>query len=205
VPCSNLAEEDELRSADTRRARLRHQLGLDRNPLRRPSDRIEALFLLVVIVAFVPVATVLTILTAGWTHSAGVTEERADSTFRRVAAVLARQPPAVRPGVPAWLWAQARWVAYGRVHVGSVLVGRGTPAGTVVPIWVDRNGQIQSPPPTAGQVTARVVLVAVVTPPLVAFGLGLSRRALSRALDRRRMAAWGQAWSVVGPLWTRHR
>jgi hypothetical protein len=194
-----------LRSADTRRARLRHQLGLDRNPLRRPSDRIEALFLLLVIVAFVPLATVATILTTGWTHSAGVAEQRAGSTFRQVSAVLAQQPPPQRPGVPAWLWTRARWVAYGKVHVGSVLVGRGTPTGTIVPIWVDRDGQIRTPPPTTGQVTARVVLVAVITPPVVAFGLGLSRRTLQRALDRRRMAAWGRDWSVVGPLWTRHR
>jgi hypothetical protein len=210
LPCGNLAEAhswqgDVVRSACTRRARLRHQLGLDRNRLRRPSDRIEALFLLVAFVAFIPLALVATILAASWTHSAGVAELRAGSTFRRVTAVLVQPAPAVPPTASAWLWAPARWVAYGRVHTGSVLAARGTRAGATVQIWVDRNGQAQSAPPTPGQVTARVVLVAAITPAAVALGLWLSTRALRRVLDRRRIAAWGRAWSVVGPLWTWHR
>jgi len=194
-----------LRSAATRRGRLRHELGLDRNPLRRPSDRIETLFLLIAIVAFVPLAAAATILAAGWIHSAGVAEERAGSTYRPVTAVLVQPAPAARQVASAWLWAPARWVAYGRVHTGPVLVARGSQAGTSMQVWVDRHGQLQSPPPTAAQVTARVVLVAVVTPLAVAVGLWLSWRALLQALDRRRMAAWGRAWSVVGPLWTRQR
>jgi hypothetical protein len=200
-----LLREDVLRSADTRRGRLRRQLGLDRNPLRRPSDRIEALFLLFAIVVFVPLATVATILAASLTHSAGVAEERAGATFRPVTAVLVQPADAARQAPSAWLWAPARWVAYGRVHTGSVLVARGSQAGTPVQVWVDRHGQLQSPPPTAAQVTARVVLVVMVTPLAVAVGLWLSWRALGQALDRRRMAAWGRAWSVVGPLWTRQR
>lgn len=194
-----------MRSAGTRRARLRHQLGLDRNPLRRRTDRVEAMFLLFAVVAFVPLAAVATILTASWTHSAGIGEQRAGATLTQVTAVLVKPVPAARPPASPLAWAQARWVASGRVHLGVVPALRGSPPGTRVPIWVDRTGRIQSAPPTAGQITSRVAAVAVMTPLAVALGLWLSYRVLRRSLDRRRLAAWGRAWSVVGPLWTRPR
>lgn len=194
-----------MRSASARRARLRHQLGLDRNPLRRRSDRIEAIFLLIAIVVFVPLATVATILVASWTHAAGVAEQRAGSTLRPVTAVLIQPAPMQRPPASPWLWTRARWIAYGKVHLGPVAAAPGTQVGRRLPIWVDRSGNVRPAPPTSGEITARVVLVAALSPMAVALGLWMSWRALIRVLDRRRLAAWGRAWSVVGPLWTWHR
>jgi len=200
-----LLQEDVLRSAGTRLARLRHRLGLDRNPLRRRSDRIEAFFLLITIAALVPLATVATIATTSWTHSAGVRAERAGATLRPVTAVLEQPVPTARPPSSPLLSAPAHWVAYGKDHVGLVTAVRGSQAGARIQIWVDRAGHARPAPPTSAQIAAQVVLVAVITPPVVAFGLWLSWRLLRRLLDRRRMAAWGRAWSVVGPRWTRQR
>jgi len=200
-----LLKEDVLRPASARGAQLRHQLGLDRNPLRRRSDRIEATFLLVAIVAFVPLATVAAILLASWTHSAGAAEQRAGSALTPVTAVLVQRVPMERRPAASWLWVKGRWVADGRSHLGLVSAPPGSQPGKRLQIWVDRAGKAQPEPLTTGDVTARVVLVSAISPLAVALGLWLCWRALKRTLDRRRMAAWGRAWSVVGPLWTWHR
>ena len=198
-------QEDVLPLGGTKWPRLRHQLGLDRNPLRRRSDRIESLFLLFLIVGFIPLAAFVTILVAGWTRSAGVGEQRAGAALTQVTAVLLKSVPMARPPVSLWMSAPARWEAYGRAHMGLVPAVRGSQPGARIPIWVDRSGIPRPPAPTTGEIAARVAMVTVLTPPLVAFCLWVAWRSLRRVLDRRRMAAWGRAWSVVGPRWTWHR
>jgi len=186
------------------RAWLARRLGLDHNELRRTSDRIEAWFLLVLIVAFVPVAVLATSAVARSVGDAGARQLRADVPLQQVTAVLL--PGAAVTGSAtgaAWAWEPARWKADGVTHTGEVPADPGMPAGTAVPIWVNHAGQAQPRPLTATQVTARAVLAAVATPPAVALWLWLAWRLLRWRLDRHRLARWARSWSQVEPLWTR--
>lgn len=192
-----------MRKLAASRAGLARRLGLDGNELRRASDRIEAWFLLALLVAFVPLAGVATSAAAHWVHDYGAREVRADLPLRQVTAVLLPGGPGSTPTGSAWSWEPARWTADGVAHTGYVPADPGTPTGTKIPIWVNDTGQAQPPPVTSTQVTARVVLTAVATPPAVAIGLWLTWRVTRWRLDRHRLARWARAWSLVEPLWTR--
>ncbi len=187
------------------RAGLARQLGLDHNELRRTSDRIEAWFLLVLIVAFVPLAVLATSAVARSVDNAGTHELRPGVPLRQVTAVLLPRAPVMGslPGGSAWSWEPARWTADGVTHTGNVPVDPGTPAGTAIPIWVNPAGQAQPPPLTPDQVKGRAALAAAATPPAVALCLWLAWRGLRWRLDRHRLASWARAWSQVESQWTR--
>lgn len=187
-----------MRAADARRARLMRRLALDRNELRRTSDRIEAWSALALIIAFVPLAVLSAAWAVSWVH-AGAAKEQGDGRLRQVTAVLVQAAPAAYVPNSATISARARWTFAGSVHVGSVPATPGTPAGTAVRVWVDAAGDVRPPPPTTAQVTARVVLAAIAAPVGVALGLWLVWYALRWLLDRRRLASWAEAWSSYGP------
>jgi hypothetical protein len=187
------------------RAGLARRLGLDHNELRRTSDRLEAWLMLLLIVAFVPLAVLATSAVAHSVGNAGARELRPGVPLRQVTAVLLPGAPAAgaSPTGSAWSWEPARWTADGVTHTGNVPIAPGTPPGMTIPIWVNPAGQAQLPPLTAAQVKARAALAAVVTPPVVALLLWLAWRGLRWRLDRHRLASWARAWSQVESQWTR--
>jgi hypothetical protein len=183
---------------------LMRRLALDRNELRRPSDRIESWCALALMIGFVPLAVLSATWAASSAHAAGAKEAR-DRPVRQVTAVLVQSAPAAVPVVAgsAVIRAEARWTVGGTTHVGDVPVIAGTQAGMATRIWVDATGQVEQPPPTAAQVTARLVLAIVSAPFGVAVGLWLAWYAVKSLLDGRRMASWAHEWSSLGPSWTR--
>lgn len=193
-----------MRPADGRCAQLTRRLALDRNELRRTSDRIEAWAALALIVAFVPLAVLAAVCAVSWAHASAVKESRGEP-LKQVTAVLLHSAPAGNADVPgsALFSVPARWTVAGSAHVGDVQVIPGTPAGTGVRIWVNRAGKVQPPRPTAAQLSARVAVAAVTAPLGVAFGLWLAWLVLRWVLDRRRLASWADAWSSFGPSRTR--
>jgi hypothetical protein len=196
---------DVMRKPYTWRARLVRIFALDRNQLRRRSDRIEAWFLLGLVITFVPLAPVAAISTARWAQADGTRELAAKMRLTPVTAVLARGVPAVNTIAPVsiLLMAPARWTADGVRHTGAVPAVPGTKAGTSVGIWIDVAGKVQQPPLTSSQLSARVVLAAVGAPLAIALGMLFAWSGLRWLLNRHRLAAWGQSWSMTGPSWTR--
>jgi hypothetical protein len=194
-----------MRSAESWRERLVCRLALDRNPLRRVSDRVEAWFVLMLVTAFVPLAVLATVSTADWVYASGAREVKAGSSLRQVTAVLTEAAPASAAPVPgsALIWTPARWKSDGMTRIGAVPAAPGSIAKSSVSIWVDAGGQAEPPPLTAGQLSARVTLAAMMAPFVVGLGLLLLWSGLRCLLDRRRLAAWSRAWSLVGPRWTR--
>jgi len=193
-----------MRSVQTPRARLVSGLALDRNPLRRACDRIEAWLRLALLLAFVPLAVLAVLGVVRWVHADGTREVRAQSALKPVTAVLIRA--AETPG-PLFgsvsLDAVARWTDVGLRHVGAVPAPLGVPAGTAVRIWVNSAGAERQPPLTGAQVMARTVLAAVASPAAVALSLWAIWRAVKWLLDRHRSAEWARAWSLVARQWTR--
>lgn len=184
-----------MRSAYMTCARLTRQLALDRNELRRASDRIEAWCALALMIAFVPLAILSATCAASWVHGDAAKHQH-DQPLRQVTAVLVQSAPAGNLAVAgsAVFWAPAKWTVAGSAHVGDVPVIPGTPAGTAVRIWVDSAAKVQQPPPTAAQVTGRVVLVMVTAPLGVALAMWLAWYAAKCLLDRRRLASWAHEW-----------
>ncbi|MGW2747365.1 Rv1733c family protein [Streptomyces sp. NPDC001450] len=172
------------------------------NPLRRTSDRCESWFrrvLMLVLLLGLPVAALSAGLTAyessmRTVHAQAV--ERHEVTARLTSDVLGDGRVAKRP-------APIRWTEKnGIVRAGTALVEPGTPKGTVVPVWVDRDGTITTPPMNAASAQANGWFVAGMAALGVALGVHAARAAVRLALDRRRYAQWEAEWDLVEPLWS---
>lgn len=195
----------------TRLARCTRWLGLERNPLRRRTDRIEAAIRLVMIVLFL-VAVPIAVLAAGRLadHLALRQAHAQQATEHQVTAVLLRQAQAT--GVPdpytsiQLTYVLGRWQPPGQQpRSGQVLAPVGAPAGSTVTVWIDRSGALASPPPDRRDIVGDVTIAAVAAG-LLACVLLLGSNALARrALDRRRLAAWDAEWRATGPLWPGRR
>jgi hypothetical protein len=190
-----------------RTGRLARRLGLDRNPLRRRTDRIQACLGAGLLLAFLIGAPFLAMAAARWAGHVGTAEQRAQRAWHEVTAVLLRSAPApvvFASGLEGGTWVPARWTAPdGRAHTGEIEVSTGLASGTKIPIWVTAAGLPTGPPLTQRAVTARVVMAVLVTPFLLAAVLACLAGIGRWVLDRRRLAGWDAAWAHVGPLWTK--
>jgi hypothetical protein len=186
--------------------RLTHRLRRDRNPLRRRSDLIERWLLPAAIAVFLA-ASPLVAGTAGlWVRADNAAAEHAQLSWHRVPAVLLQAVP--RPemsdnGANSWVvWTPARWTAAGRQRIASVPALAGTRAGSTVPVWLDRAGNVRVPPLTAAQASDRVVVVTLTAMACLAVLLAGMTLLARRVLDRRRLAGWETAWLSAGPQWS---
>ncbi len=200
----------ENRTPGRRLARLVRWLGFDRNPLRRGTDRIEAvlrLVMMIMLVAAVPVAAVF----AGQ-HADHMALNRAHAQRAKdhlVTAVLLQRAGA--SGVPdpytsvQITWVPARWQPPGlSPRTGEVLAPAGSPKGSTVRTWIDASGAVTNPPPDHRDIVGDVCIVVVATC-FVSWLVLLASAALARrALDRRRLNAWDAEWRASGPLWSGH-
>src|SRR5690348_5159614 len=77
----------------SRTVRLARRLGLDRNPLRRRTDKIVAWLGAGLLVAFLAGAPLLALAAARWAGHAAIAEQRAERSWHRDTAVLLRNTP----------------------------------------------------------------------------------------------------------------
>ncbi len=179
---------------------------LDRNPLRRGSDRAETAVLGILIAAFAVGAPLAASAAGSLAHAIAARQQQAqDAATHQVMATLLQQAPAWNAETGA-LPSGARWRAPdGRVRTGLVDAPSGAPKGSAVPVWVNRAGQLTDPPLPASEVAARADLAETLTVGGLALALIAAARLARRALDRRRMAAWDADWLATGPRWTSRR
>jgi len=193
-------------SGSTRLGRLARGLRLDRNPLRRRSDRAETAMLGALVAVFLAGAPFAAHAAGSWTDATSTREAQAQqATFRQVPATLLE---AASP------WnlsetgseANARWKAPdGQVRTGDIFVPSGAPAGTTVLVWVNQAGQLTDSPLQRSQVTGRADMARVLA--VAALGAALSIVGLAGrwALDRRRLTAWDAEWRATEPRWSSRR
>ena len=172
---------------------------------RRRTDRIEDLvaWLLTTAGLFVfllGVATGVSVRSALLEHDRAAARDRT-----QVEAVLGVEPPQVHANGATSLSARtARFTdPAGQEHEVIVTVDAGLPAGSAVPVWVDREGRLTGPP--LGAVDA-LVLGASAAVGIVGVGVSLlfgAWRAVRWELGRRNTAAWADEWSRVEPEWSR--
>ncbi|MGW3137646.1 Rv1733c family protein [Streptomyces sp. NPDC001139] len=177
-----------------------------RNPLKRPSDTVEAWVVLGAWLVTV-VAGVLAGLAATQSVESGLARERAE--WHRVDALLTAKAPGKatansRTASGDQVWGHVRWTAPdGSRHTGQVRVRPGSPAGTAVPIWSDPQGHLVTRPATVTQAHVRASLIGVLVGISAAAVPLVGGRVLCGRLERRRLDLWDTEWARFGPLWGR--
>ena len=191
-------------------ARMARWLGFDRNPLRRGTDRVEAVLRLVLVILLV--AVIPTAVAAGrWAdHQALHRAQLEQATDRLVTAVLLENASA--SGVPdpytsvQTAWVRARWQPPGQPpRTGEVLAVAGARQGSTLRTWIDRSGAVTDPPMDHRVIVGYVFLAVMATCQLSWLVLLAAAVLVRRALDRRRLNAWEAEWRASGPLWSGHR
>jgi hypothetical protein len=189
-------------------ARLLRGRRLDRNPLRRGSDRAETVVLGVLVAAFLAAAPLVAHVAGGWAHASAVRDEQAQrASLVQVTATLLRAAPVLSSyGLASDFAVEARWRAPdGRVRTGELLVTADVAAGHSTRIWVDRAGRLTSPPLSQNQVAGRAQLAAGMAVGGLAVVLIMAACLVRRGIDHRRMAAWDTDWLANGPRWSPRR
>jgi hypothetical protein len=177
-----------------------------RNALRRPVDRIEGAVLVASAAAFLVAVAVASILGAHTYQS----QRAASSGLRPAVAVLIQAGP-FYAGMVHLGQAEARWRDPGGGEHSGVLTTMTTPGitgaalGARIPVWLDRSGQPAVPP--GGQIAMIINALAAGAAVVggAAIALLISYALCRLALDRRRLAVWESAWSLIGPRWTTRR
>ena len=100
----------------------------------------------------------------------------------------------------------ARWLAAdGQVRTGEVFVPAGAVAGSTVPVWTNRAGQLTGPPLGPTQLASRAQLAAGAAAGSLAVALIAAAWLVRRSLNRRRLAEWDADWLANGPRWSQRR
>jgi hypothetical protein len=205
-----------MRSRENRRGgerllRLARWFGLDRNPLRRGTDRIEVALRLVMVVLLVAAVPAAAVAVGRWADHQALNRAYAQQAADHlVTAVLLNDAPAT--GIPdpytsvQTVWVLARWQPPGQPpRTGQVLAVAGARRGSTVRTWISPSGVVTSPPMNHRDI-AGDVSIAVVATLLVSWLLLLvSGTFARRALDRRRLRAWEAEWRESEPLWSGRR
>lgn len=187
--------------------RFRRWAGVDGNPLRRRSDRLQAWMRLAALV-FALAGLVVTGIAARATYAADVALQRADATagYRTTGHVLSATDANVSPdGTVLRGMIRVAWHdRTGQRHVQLLVAPGGGPAPTgAIPLWVDARGKPSATAPQSGQPATAAVMTG-----LLGAGLTVTVTVLLYLLalvpvERRRLAEWQSEWSVVEPGWRR--
>jgi hypothetical protein len=191
--------------------RLIRHIGMDRNPLRRTVDRVEAWITALLVAMFLLGGPLV-----AWGAATAV-EQTALHTARvlqqertRVGAVLLEAAEQrYDPTGQTWLRqtsVPARWQAPdGTPRQGIIVVDAPRAAGSTVSVWIDTDGRRMPPPPTAQDASVKAVVLGFAAVVVLAAFLTLLHVAVRRRLDHRRLETWQLDWILVEPRWSGRR
>ena len=179
---------------------------LDRNPLRRASDRAETVVLAALVAGFLAGAPFAAQASGAWVHATAQREQAAQESSRHQvpAVLLTGASPTVRDSLAAPAFeAKARWTAPDGAKITSEIPApSGTRAGATVRVWVTRDGALSDPPLLDSQVLGDVTFAEAGAVAVLALTAGATGALARRSLDKRRMAGWDAEWRAAGPRWT---
>jgi hypothetical protein len=188
--------------------RLMRGLRPDRNPLRRGSDRAEAVVLAALLAAFLAGAPFVAHAAGHWASVSATREAQAQRvSLTQVTATLMEKAPVWSGyGFGTGAVTKVRWRAPGgRTRTGDVYVTAAELTGGTVRIWVDQSGRLARPPLTRDQVTGRIQFLAGAAVSGLAALLAVTGWLARRSLDRRRLAGWDADWLANEPRWNPRR
>ena len=176
----------------------------DRNALRRGTDRLETCLLVglfVVLAAVTPFAARLA-GHASYVSGLHARQEQLATRHQVQAMLTADAGPVSGYSISAYVLTQATWTSAAGVRSsGEVPAESGSPKGTLVTVWSDANGDLDSPPLAVTEVASQADAATVG----VIVGAGVVYIVVTAAtrqlLNRRRMAAWDADWLATAPAW----
>ena len=180
-----------------RAARAVRGLWPDHNPLRRSSDRAEAVIVVVLVAAFLIGTPLIALLTWRVTVSSTFsTTQAASAGWRQTSAVLLADEPGWTDGYGSLV--PVSWSAPDGVrHRGQFLAAPGARAGTRVTVWTDASGRLTQTPMSPRQAVTQADLAAAIAILVWALTLLCAGMAGRHVLDRRRLAAWEAGWRTL--------
>ena len=195
--------------ADTALSRSLRWFTLGSGPLKRGSDRLQVAGRLVVVLALLaapPLAVAATTVTTAQLEARAEAEAAERS---RVDAVLLEDAPAPEAAgsgygdrEPVKVPARAVWpVPGGAERQGVVLARPHTAAGTAVPVWVNRAGNVTSAPLDRSRTDSSAMMIGAVVLLGVPLATWMLYAFLRAALDAHRGRRWAQGWAAVEPEW----
>lgn len=173
------------------------RMGLERNPMRRASDRVEAGVRVVVVAASLlalPIAVAVGMLLFG--HLQALAAQQA-ATRHPVTAMVVGEPGAMAVPGRSMVVTTARvaWTLPGHdQQTQTTVVPASAERGDATTVWVTRDGDLAAPPMARSDATALSVLAAT---SLLLSAVGLLALLLAGArrwLDRGRYRAWQADW-----------
>lgn len=181
---------------------LTRRYGLDHNPLRRRSDRIEVAALWTATMSMAVWLPVALLIGFAVFHQNKTISAQQYASRHNVAALLIGPPPVAvtEQGGATVFFSDARWSAGSAgTHVGQIQVPPNTAAESVVHIWTNDSGAQVAAPLTWGSALGRGAIAAGST--IAALGLLLwgSLRVAKWRLNRRRFVAWEREWQHIDP------
>lgn len=184
--------------------RLVRRVGLDRNPLRRRTDRIEIATVWTAVVLLLAALPAALVIGFGVYHQNMTVVHQQESQRQNVAALLTGAAPVTEDGQDGQtvFVSQAQWTTSNGAHSGLIQVPVNTQAQSVVHIWTDASGAQVQAPLAWEYAFGRGALSGVTA--LTAFGLVLwGAVGLARwQLNRRRFRDWEAEWQHIDPRWT---
>jgi hypothetical protein len=175
-----------------------------RNELRRSSDRIEGVVVVVLMATFVAAFVVAGFLAAHIYRS----EQATAASLRQTVAVLSwpgaiTETPVLHEATAMATWRTSDGAARSGLLTTDVVPGiYGQPAGAAVPLWLGRSGDPAPPPQGAAGMAVGATMAGLAVIVTAATVLTFCYRLCQRGLDRRRLADWSSAWAITGPRWT---
>lgn len=187
------------------------RMGFDRNPLRRPIDRVHAIVRAMLAILFLVGGPGAAVTVSHEVESTGLQAGRAQAAAwhivpavvlrERLLTAAWRQPGTARPVVLSVRWMTPR----GWSQTERILVGRPAVRGSKVPVWLNASGRPTQPPLTRSQISDRAVGAAVATLAALAILLWVTSKIALRTFDRYRLARWEADWLLVEPRWTKRQ
>ncbi|MFC3960830.1 Rv1733c family protein [Nocardia jiangsuensis] len=168
--------------------------GLDRNPMRRPEDRMQTVLAALLLLAFLASLPLAALLVAGPVYRAEVRAAAAEQAKLhpvRATVLTAEHAPLYAPVSSATV----RYTGLDGAERTSVHRATGllTPGGAVT-VWLNAAGEPVEPPPPARPLGRAVLLTAgVLLTALLLCGGGYL--ALRFVFDRKRSRAWDREWA----------
>lgn len=185
-----------------RLTRLRHSLLPGDGPLVRPSDRLQARLLALVILLSLAAAVGAVLFGIGaCSVAAAKSREQTATRYPVTAVLLADGPQPVstgRGGTPFGSGpTRATWWTHdGQQRVGEVDAAAGTVAGHEVGIWVDDTGKPAERPLTMAAAVIGAPLGAAALWAVAVSLLVFLYRGAVHVLNRRRFTEWQREWSA---------
>ena len=196
-----------MSSTGGRWRRLRRLLGLERNPLRRRTDRFQTwLRVATLVVGLVGLA--VTGFAVQRTYATGSASQRETALvgYRTTGQVLSSSDPAVSPdGTIVRGTLRVAWRDHaGRQHTQLVVAPNERKArATSLPLWIDARERASAQPPHPGQSAAAATMAGILGTGLTITVAVILYMLVMLPVERRRLAEWQAEWSVVEPGWRR--